>query len=109
MSSQREMSGGFPEMEDILRSASAEGSFGAGKLKEQREAGRAFFERDSACRSELCSKFSRNSSVTGKRYVYNRAKAVNAFRENSTLHFAHNEGGTALISPFTQLCEGLFF
>ena len=44
MSSQREMSGGFPEMEDILRSASAEGSFGAGKLKEQREAGRAFLK-----------------------------------------------------------------
>lgn len=45
MSSQREMSGGFPEMEDILRSASAEGSFGAGKLNEQREAGRAFLKK----------------------------------------------------------------
>lgn len=45
MSSQREMSGAFPEMEDILRFASAEGSFGAGKLNEQRDADRAFFQK----------------------------------------------------------------
>ena len=94
-------------VEDISRFAFAEGSFGAGKLNEQLSIDRT------ACADiepeVYCSRFSRNSSVTGKRYVYNRAKAVNAFRENSTLHFAHNEGGTALISPFTQLCEGLFF
>ena len=100
MSSQREMSGGFPEMEDILRSASAEGSFGAGKLNEQREAGRAFFERGSACRSELCSKFSRNSSVMGKRYV--RKAGYGYFSEEPCRTDAHNEGGTALTSPFTH-------
>ena len=42
MSSQREMSGEFPVVEDILRPAFAEGSFGAGKLNELREADRAF-------------------------------------------------------------------
>ena len=42
MSSQREMSGEFPVVEDISRSASAEGSFGAGKLNELRSADRAF-------------------------------------------------------------------
>ena len=87
MSSQREMSGGFPEMEDILRSASAEGSFEAAKLNEQREAGRAFFDRGSACRSELCSKFSRNSSVIGKRCVHIKGEVYkNFFRSGSLLH-----------------------
>ena len=38
MSSQREMSGEVPVVEDISRSASAEGSFGAGELNELREA-----------------------------------------------------------------------
>ena len=48
MSSQREMSGEFPEMEDILRSASAEGSFGAGKLNEQRRSGQNLFLKEAA-------------------------------------------------------------
>ena len=38
MSSQREMSGEVPVVEDISRYASAEGSFGAGELNELREA-----------------------------------------------------------------------
>ena len=66
-------------VEDVSRVAFVEGSFGAGRLNEQ-----------------ICSKFSRNSSVIGKRYVH---------------FFAHNEGGTALISPFTQfVCvKGLIY
>lgn len=76
-----------------LRSAFAEGSFGAGELNEQieRNATEVIFQGDTVKNvwlpERFCSRFSRCSHVTGKRYVH---------------FFAHNEGGTALISPFTQ-------
>lgn len=63
MSSQREMSGDFPVLEDILRFASAEGSFGAGELNTQKD--RSF-----------CSKFSRNSSVMGERCVHSNFRCT---------------------------------
>ena len=54
-------------VEDISRFAFAEGSFGAGKLNEQLSIDRT------ACADiepeVYCSRFSRNSSVMGKRYV----------------------------------------
>ena len=68
-------------VEDVSRVAFAEGSFGAGRLNEQ-----------------ICSKFSRNSSVTGKRCVHDRRVAS----------VAHNEGGTALTRPSHSQCEGRF-
>lgn len=54
-------------VEDISRFAFAEGSFGAGELNEQLSIDRT------ACADiepeVYCSRFSRNSSVMGKRYV----------------------------------------
>ena len=92
-------------LRDGLREVVAEGSFGAGELNGQLRIDRR------ACADigpeVYCSRFSRNSSVMGKRYV--RKAGYGYFSEEPCRTDAHNEGGTALISPFTQLCEGLFF
>ena len=93
-------------VEDISRFAFAEGSFGAGKLNEQLSIDRT------ACADigpeVYCSRFSRNSSVMGKRYV--RKAGYGYFSEEPCRTDAHNEGGTAITSPFTRiLCEGRFF
>ena len=57
-------------VEDVSRVAFVEGSFGAGRLNEQ-----------------ICSKFSRNSSVIGKRCVHIKGEAYkNFFRSGSLLH-----------------------
>ena len=93
-------------VEDISRFAFAEGSFGAGELNEQLSIDRT------ACADiepeVYCSRFSRNSSVMGKRYVKETGDGY--FSEEPCRADAHNEGGTALTSPFTQFVwRALFF
>lgn len=93
-------------VEDISRFAFAEGSFGAGELNGQLRIDRR------ACADigpeVYCSRFSRNSSVMGKRYV--RKAGYGYFSEEPCRTDAHNEGGTALTSPFTQFVwRALFF
>ena len=110
MSSQREMSREFPVVEDISRSASAEGSFGAGELNEQREAGRAL-QRGSDYQSESAVGFHAIPALQERDVCTSDAKGIDAFGKSSHSPAAHNEGGTALTSPFTRLvsCGGLVF
>ena len=72
----------------------AEGSFGAGRLM----AG-----------NEVQKPAAGNSSVTGKRYVYNRAKTVNEFRETVLCILHIMKVVPRQDSPFTLRCEGLLY
>ena len=72
-------------VEDISRFAFAEGSFGAGELNGQLRIDRR------ACADigpeVYCSRFSRNSSVIGKRCVHIKGEVYkNFFRSGSLLH-----------------------